>query len=219
MGKGFGKADRLITKVTTETRLREAERKAKDVFDDRFLSDADWEFLLMDAAVLAGVFAANEFGLTHRGSRLNKSLGATILTKGEDRANGVVLQIQTTGSEPPFEAVGVIEGPEWSDDTNGIVEYVNKLLAEPAYAFTARWRDKDGKRHQIADYGLTPEHCSQKADDIAEGGELIPPVAVSEHPSLGAALCFAHALNKNTGKLFGGRPYEDIHSIIREAKT
>jgi len=219
MAKGFGKADRLITRVATERRLREAERKAKDVFDDRFLSTEDWEFLLMDAAVLVGVFTANEFGLTHRGTKLDSGLSAALLTTGDNKANGLVLQLEATGSEPPFEVIGAIEGPEWSGDTNGIMEYVNKLLAEPAWAFTARWIDEHGKRCQIADYGLMPQHCSYKAEEIAKGGELIPPVAVSEHPSLGSALCFAHALNKNTGKLFGGRPYEDIHDIIREATT
>ena len=216
--KGFGKADRLLERVAFEKRLREAERKAKDVFDDRYLSEADWEFLLLDATLLAGVFAAEEFGLTHVGSRLDDELGVTLLRSGEDLEDGVVLGLQTTGSEPPFEVVGVTEGPKWSGDTDSVVNYVNELLAKPGWAFTAAWTDSEGRRHVTADYGLTQAHCSEKAETFAEGGKLETPVAVSEHPSLGAALCFAHSLNKACGRLFGGASYSELEEFTARRK-
>lgn len=213
---GFGKADRLLERVAFEKRVGRAKRNAQEVRDDRYLSDDDWAFLLLDIALLTGVFAAEEFGLIHRRSKLDGELGAVLLTSGESNTDGVVIQIQVTGSEPPFEVVGATEGPEWSGDTDGLVNYAAALLAKPAWSFTARWTDCKGKRHQIADYGLTQSHCAHKAEEFAKGGVLVTPVAVSEHPSLGSALCFAHSLNKSSGKLFGGRPYEDIQDVIRE---
>ncbi len=215
--KGFGKADRLLNKVAFEQKVREAERRATEIKDWRSLSQEDWLYLTRDAATLVGVFVAEEDDYTFGGTSLRDKLAGISLSAGDgsDGANGVILLVAATGSEPPFECVGALEGPNWSGPTDELVAKANDLLSQEGFAFTARWKDTKGRHHLLADYGVSPAHCSQKAQAYAEGGELSTPVAVSRHPSVGSALTFAHSLNKSTGTLFGGVPYSLIGTVTK----
>ena len=164
------------------------------------------------------MFVEEEDDYTFGGTSLHDEVAGVSLLVGDgsDLGNGVVLLVATTGSEPPFECVGALEGPNWSGTTDELIAQANDLLSQEGFAFTAKWKDAKGQHHLLADYGVSPAHCSEKAQAYAEGGELATPVAVSRHPSIGTALTFAHSLNKSTGILFGGIPYSLIEKVVVE---
>lgn len=235
--KGFGKADELLAKVTGEDpRLTNARRlgldnmpkrvraKVEEAVNTANFSDADWAFLAKDLGCLVTELVANDYETLEVwgfDSEFDDENGVWVgLTAWKHRPTDTtvvaVLQQETAG-QPSFKAVtcfspGATEEPPLPADLyTGVQRLANQWLQKKAAAFSFTYTTETGEKHLLADYSWGEDHALEKSRNLAQGddnGTVTGPVYLSEHPTTCAALCFAHALNKRVGVVFGGLDYD-----------
>jgi hypothetical protein len=224
-GKGFGKANRLISQVTHQAREKMAKEWVDEVTDPGTLTGHDWAYLAKDTAVMAGVFIEHEVaGFECHGSHYYQEengtvTGLTFLTHRPTEENvGLVLQ-QVAVGVPEWHCVevfttvasGVTAVPEGDLDAASAV--AERTLNREAVAFTVSF---DGaERGVLAGYAFDGAHAQEKAELLVpKGSKRSRPVYVSIHPNTTTALAFAYQLNKRCGVLFGGVPYSDLATLL-----
>ena len=236
-GKGFGKADELVAKVTGEDpRVTNARRlgldkvtkrfkaKAGEAFNPANFSDADWAFLAKDLGCLVSEAVANDYdtlevlGFDSEFDDDNDVwVGLTAWKHRPTDTTVVAVLQQETAGQPSFKAVtcfspGATEEPPLPADLyTGVQRLTNQWLQKEAAAFSFTYTTESGKRHLLADYAWGEGHAKQKAGNLAHSdnnGTVSGPLYLSEHPSTCHALCFAHSLNKTVGVVFGGLSYD-----------
>ncbi len=236
-GKGFGKANAYLAKVTGEDpRVTNAKRlgldkvpqsvkdRAAEAFDTANFSHADWRFLAQDLACLVTEVVASEYdtlqvvGFSPEWSSEEGVWVGLACWKHQPTGEQLVCVVrQVAEGEPAFQAVecfpAFTDAESLGELTTGVQRVANQTLSKEAAAFSFSYLTEKGERRLLADYSWGQHHAQQKAKALAQhdgNGTVTGPLYLSEHPSTCHALAFSHALNKRVGVAFAGRSYDRL---------
>jgi hypothetical protein len=228
MAKGFGKADAVVERQQVLAQIRKAPPElrqwAEATVDTANLTKDDWAYLAKDAGVMCGVFVEHGApAFKHQGGHYcheddGTVTGLTFLKhRATDENVGLVLKQTKPGTaEWHVEEVFTVV-PDRTAILNFDLDAASKVAEETlnkqALAFSVAF---DGVESGVlAGYAWTPGHAEEKAEMLVpDGSKRKGPVAVSEHPSTTKAIAFAYLLNKRTGVLFGGVPYDRLRELL-----
>lgn len=232
MAKGFGKADALLERQQVLARIRNAPAEVKALadaaMDPAFLTDDDWCYLAKDAGVMCGVFIEHEVpAFKHQGGHYCREDDGTVTGlafikhRATDENVGVVLRQTAPGTaEWHVDEVFTVV-PDRTDipdsDLDAAGEVAEETLNKKALAFSVAFNG--AKAGVLAGYAWTPGHAEEKAALLVpEGSKRQGPIAVSEHRTTTKAIAFAYGMNKMSGVLFGGVPYDRLASLLETVR-
>lgn len=207
MKKGFGKADCLIAKVTAT------------------LSTQDWCYLAKDIGLLCGV------SVNHRLPEFEET-GSNYLTEADGTVTAVtylkhlptqenvgVVLAQTAPGQPEYHVVEVFttvpagQSAVPEQQLDAVAQVAEATLNRTALAYSFAYTGQT--EGTLADYAWSEAHVAEKVEQqVPVGCRRKGKVPVSKHETTTAALAFAFTLNKSTGVLFGGVPYERLSRLL-----